>query len=134
LWSTWLPLSTLDPRRVPRKAGVYQIRWAINGIAQTVSRANGLDASGLLYIGKSADLRRRIRDFRRCVIGKEAPHSAGRTYIRYNFRRKFKPEQLEIRWAVLPKGDHDGKEKELLNEYVRSYLDKPPLNISIRRA
>lgn len=49
----------------------------------------------------------------------------------YGFSRKFPASCLEVRWAIV--SELSKVEKELLEEYVRRYLDKPPLNLSIGR-
>lgn len=124
---------------IPNSAGVYEIRWARNGEPQPISRANGIDESGRLYIGKSYDLKQRIRRFRRGILrsieGRENSniHTAAFTYAVYQYGKKFRSEQLELRYASLSKQEADRFEKDLLAKYVSTYLDKPPLNISVAR-
>jgi len=40
---------------------------------------------------------------------------------------------LEVRWGELPRNVIGEWEQELLEDYGAKYLDKPPLNISVRR-
>jgi hypothetical protein len=109
--------------------GVYQIRWAIDGKPQIIHRVNGDDESGILYIGESDNLKKRISDLWRGISTGHG-HTAGWTYDYYGFSKKFKLEHLEVQWI----DSEDAElEPELLGNYVEKYLDKPPLNISIPR-
>jgi hypothetical protein len=138
-WSEWTKLNLLDQVSIPPSSGVYQIRWAIDGNPLPISRANGTDDSGCLYIGKSVNLKNRLRKFRRGIQlgaeGRPTPniHSGTYTYSFYDFARKFKPDQLECRYAELPRSEIDHTEGDLLLRYVQTHLDKPPLNISVKR-
>ena len=128
-----MPLGILDFSSIPSSSGVYQIRWAVEGKPQVIHRANGDDDSGLLYIGKTKALRKRINTFWKDVINKTEIHTAGYTYFYYSFEKKFKPEQLEVRWTELSEDEIDSFEDELLEDYAGRYLDKPPLNIKLPR-
>jgi len=132
-WTNWFDLHRLRFEDVPKEPGVYEVRWAVNGVPQTINRVDGADDSGLLYIGGSINLRRRIKNFWDRVMGGKAPHTAGHTYKAYNFERKFRPEQLQVRWALIPKEELQKAESHLLEEYVKKFLDKPPLNLSVKR-
>lgn len=129
-WSEWCSLKTLDFSTIPPSEGVYQIRWAIHGKPQIIHRANGDDKSGILYIGEG-NLMERIESFWRRINHLSGRHTAGWTYDHYEFGRKFKPEQLEVRW--LKHSECGRMEDELLWDYVVKYLDKPPLNMKIPR-
>jgi hypothetical protein len=133
--SDWFGFQTLDFNIIPPEPGVYEIGWAIGEKSQSIYRANGMDNIGLLYIGVSvASLRNRIKIFCRSIKYGSRGHTAGRTYFTYDYGRKFRPEQLHVRWATLFKWQCEETESKLLNEYVTMFLDKPPLNISIKRA
>jgi len=138
-WSKWTFLNLVENEMIPNDPGVYQIRWAINGAPQPISRFNGVDESGCLYIGQTDNLARRIRRFCRGITqGSHGPnirnrHTAAVTYIVYGFNRKIKPEELEFRYSELLKSEILECEGRLLQEYIRNYLDKPPLNTSVRR-
>jgi hypothetical protein len=132
-WSHWVSLKTINLSSIPHSSGVYQIRWAIEGKPRAICRAGGDDNSGLLYVGKSKALRVRIRTFWRDIINKTEHHTAGYTYFYYGFEKKFKPEQLEVRWVELSEDKMDEWEDEILEDYAGKYLDKPPLNIELPR-
>ena len=129
----WYSLKTLDFSIIPSSSGVYQIRWAIDGKPQPITRANGNDKKGILYIGESSSLRKRIEDFWLRIQRKGRSHTAGLTYDFYTFRKKFKLEQLEVQWLELHESEIGELETSLLTDYVAKYLDKPPLNIAIPR-
>lgn len=84
-------------------------------------------------IGKANNLKSRIRGFWRYITSEKGQHTAGFTYIFYMYKRKIKPEQLGVRWMLLPKDEIDYIETNLLDDYLNKYLDSPPLNISIKR-
>ena len=115
---------------VPSVPGVYQMRWAVNGQSQAIPRANGVDKSGLLYIGKATNLKRRLRELYRGITEGRANHTAAYTYMWDNFSKKFKTDHLEVHWAVLSKEETDDYAFDLLGDYIKAYLDTPPLNIS----
>jgi hypothetical protein len=123
----WYSLKTLDFSIIPSSSGVYQIRWAVGGKPQPIPRVNGDDEKGILYIGQSKNLRKRIENFwlKR--------HTAGWTYDFYEFRKKFKLEELEVQWVEFPESEIGELETFLLMDYVAEYLDHPPLNIAIPR-
>jgi hypothetical protein len=139
IWSKWALLYHLESEMISSGPGVYQIRWAVNGVPQPISRLNGVDALGCLYIGQTDNLARRLKRFRRGVMqGSEGQnirnsHTAALTYIVYEFNRKIKPEELEFRYSELLENEIHKWEERLLQEYVRNYLDKPPLNSSVKR-
>lgn len=139
-WSEWVSIEDLDHITIPSESGVYEIRWALEGAPQPISRANGTDCSGCLYIGKSQNLKNRLKRFRngirRAAKGhaNRNIHSGALTYSYYDFKRKFRPEQLQARYARLSKDEIDRAEGKLILIYVRTYLDKPPLNISVKRS
>jgi predicted GIY-YIG superfamily endonuclease len=132
-WSGWFDLQTLNFEIIPPKPGVYEIRSAINGKPQPIDRANGIDKSGLLYIGQSHNLKRRIKGFWQHINEGKQRHTAARTYQTYGFEQKFPPEHLQIRWTQLSKEETGHIESLLLDSYANKFLDKPPLNISIKR-
>ena len=131
----WYSLKTLDFSIIPSSSGVYQVRWAIGNKPKSIPRANGNDDEGILYIGQSGNLRRRIENlWSRLQDSTKGRHTAGWTYDFYEFSKKFKLEQLEVQWVEFPKSEIVGLETVLLMDYVSEYLDKPPLNSAIPRA
>ena len=143
-WSKWYSFKELEKSRfrpVPTNKGVYQIRCAINGKPIVIPRSGEVDKYGILYIGKTESrkgIKYRVRLFWKGVHEKgktleelSVRHTGANTYVIYNFSRKFPVNYLEVRWAIV---DNPSEvERELLWEYAKKYLDKPPLNLSIRR-
>jgi len=137
-------LSDFSSDKVPDTSGVYIIGAVTRtGRPIPLRRLNGIDAAGILCIGKSKDVRRRIREFvadiRTPRLG-TAYHSAGWNfcaYFRDNPRRdiiRLAEENLEATWKTTARDRHaDHLETQLLQAYVKKYQDKPPLNISIKR-
>lgn len=132
-WTNWFPIHNLKFEDIPKEPGIYQVRWAINGKPQPINRLDRADNSGLLYIGVSTNLQSRIKNFWKRLKGGKAPHTAGHTFTAYNFERKIRPEHLEVRWAQLQKRELDSTETIFLEKYVKKFLDKPPLNLAVKR-
>lgn len=129
-WSKWYALRNLNFSSVPSTSGIYQFRWAINGELQLIRRVNGDDGSGLLYVGTAANLRGRIKLFWRGIVNETIKHTAAHTYFYYGYKKKFKPDQLEVRWTEVPKeSDRAEAEENLIGDYIEKCLDRPPLNI-----
>lgn len=124
--SGWSPLTDDEIAEIPDGPGVYEIRCH----GKEVCRALDADPNGILDIGESKHLRRRLEDFLRCASHKGvAGHMAGWRYSYLNFKRYFPLADLQFRWAAL-----ESKENAVEAESKRmlSYLDKfgelPPLN------
>jgi len=132
-WSDWISFQEKKLEEVPSSSGVYQLSSVINGHTQPIHRVDGIDENGLLYIGKTKNLKSRIRGFWRYITSEKGNNTAGFTYIFYDYERKFKPDQLQVRWMLLPEDEIDEIETKLLDDYLNKYLDSPPLNISIKR-
>jgi len=129
---------------IPDRVGVYIIR-AIrkSGTPIGLHRLNGVDAEGILLIGKSKSVRRRLHEFLMDIRQNDLEvgyHSEGWTF-RACFRRnpnhgiiKLDDEDLDASWEVT-KGDRaaDLLEACLLQKYALKYQDKPPLNLSLMR-
>ena len=128
---------------IDKKPGVYIIRCLERGSPKHFTRLNGIDEEGILCIGKSVNLRRRIREFLKDIAAKglkEKYHSEGwnfRKYFRDNPNPKaIKPEieNMEVIWKTMNSEDEaDELETKLIQDYVMMFQDKPPLNISIKR-
>jgi len=97
-----------------------------------LQRLKNIDKKGLLYVGHTVDLRRRLREFfRSAYLGKE-DHSSGWTFYKY-YGNRFKFENLEFSWSVTTKTKAKNEEWKYLNQYQRRFFDRPPLNLSLMR-
>lgn len=127
-WTPWKPLAECrEQRLIPRGPGAYRIRCR----GSIIGRAVGRDREGVLDIGKSLHLRRRLAAFYRCVTAAEAHHGhmAGWRYRDLGLQRHFPPERLEVCWCTTR--DDTGAlrlEAEALEEYARRHGELPPLN------
>lgn len=146
-WSEWKNLEKLSKKvgretfvGVPRKPGVYEIRWVENGKPREIPRLNGIDKNGIIYIGRGKNLKFRIREFWRALKEEEksgdekVPHSGGNTYSFFKFGKVIKRKDLEVRWQVL-NSEKEAKDAErcLIYKYVRQYFDRPLLNLNAHR-
>lgn len=123
-----------DGIAAPNAKGVYEIKCVdVDGVSMQIPRTACIDKEGVLYIGETHErgLKKRLEDFWRYVQSEKGKHSGAKTYMDYRFGKKFPSKQLEFRWTLTEKPSI--VEQELLDMYVRKYLDKPPLNLSIKR-
>jgi len=132
-----------DYKKMPNKPGVYVLTYIENGKPKTFSRLNGIDSEGILLIGKTVNLTRRVREFYKDILSeglKEKYHSEGwnfRAYFRDNPNPqaiKLNPENVWVHWMLM-ENEREAYEFEtqLIQDYVMTFQDKPPLNISIKR-
>lgn len=102
-----------------------------------------MDKEGILSIGKSVNLRRRIGEFFRDVQLPDLRvhyHSEGWSWRNY-FRDNPNPSALRLPWQDMEavwrvtggKESADRLETKLIQDYVLRFQDKPPLNIEIKR-
>lgn len=130
-------------KKIKKSSGVYVMIYMENGKPKSFLRLNGTDEEGILCIGKAKNLNRRIREFQRDILVKglgKHYHSEGwnfRKYFRDNPKPnalKLKIEKIKVVWKELSNNkEADCWETTLIQEYVTTYQDKPPLNISIKR-
>jgi hypothetical protein len=108
--------------------GVYRlIGLASRGYA-TINRACGQDTNGTLYIGKGRPLSSRLDALRRSLRRGSYDHGAPET-LRYYQRLNqiFPPDELAI--AVFPCSNCEYVECDLLDVYINSFGESPPLNL-----
>jgi hypothetical protein len=60
-------------------------------------------------------------------------HTAVVTFLVFGFNRRIRPEDLQFRYSEIPENEIRNMEARLLADYVMMYLDKPPLNTSVKR-
>jgi len=99
---------------------------------RTIERFLEKDTDGILVIGKTKKLKRRIKHFYKALeIGKR--HSAGRTLflIKEKFDRKFKYPSLWYSYKKVNECDLDDAEAEEIKQYMKVFGEVPPLNSAI---
>ncbi len=137
-WSKWIKLSYIEDAKnsFPETPGIYIIK-RVNAI----SRVGGIDRCGILYIGKSKNLRSRVRQFWRCE------HTAsGFLYtskpeigtLVFGKRCKSKDDIDEQFYSLYVKcaapvslKSLERAERAVLYAYVKKFGEAPPLNLSI---
>jgi hypothetical protein len=114
---------------VSGKPGVYRIRAFTDKEPLPIPRANGVDPAGILHIGKSTDLGKRLGQFRRAAESGQARHHAGREYANWDFERLVPLEQLRFDY-LLTDDEREALdlERKLHEAYRLAYLDRPPLD------
>jgi hypothetical protein len=117
-------------------AGVYWIRLAQrDGNPCRVGRFLDDDKDGILAIGKSANLFRRIDEFNRACEGRLG-HSEGERFflvtIASRFAEKYDGPRLQFGYEpLIDKAQAHKREAELFKEYFQRYGELPPLNSNL---
>lgn len=126
-WTDWVQLGELDWSQVSPGPGTYMI-----AADRAIPRAVGTDEEGILDIGQSATLRRRLRTFWQCATGVQAGgHMAGWRFCYYEMGTHFPTGSLYVCWRSAETAAEAQKvEGWLIEEYVKQHLESPPLNYS----
>lgn len=130
-WSVVYPLfGTRHHLELGRKPGVYRIRALLpSGEPMRISRVGGIDDLGVLHIGKSSHLGRRIRTFRQASEGLKAAHHAGKEFYKWDFQKLILRHKLAYDYFVTTTEKEAVRLERLLHEgYRRKFLDRPPLD------
>lgn len=143
-WSKWryfkdAKLNWKD--MLSEEPGVYRIR-SVDKIGKPVaiSRLAGEDTKGILGIGESENLRRRLKQFWASVEKKgnnENPNNMPRKsrawlYLKFKYDKRFGKDCLQFSSKECKsKGEAKDKESNLLCSYRTKFLDGPPLNRSL---
>ena len=130
-WSPAYPLFDADAYlEVGSRPSVYRIRaFTKQGEPRPIPRLAGVDTMGILHIGKSKDLHRRIGYFRTAAAGAPAAHKAGREFSEWGFERLLPLANLcfdHVETAT--ERDALNLERRLHEDYRNSFLDRPPLD------
>ncbi|MBK9034629.1 MAG: hypothetical protein IPL61_25750 [Myxococcales bacterium] len=135
-WSKPVRLAEAEPPKAP---GVYVVQAKKRGRLRAIPRAAGVDPDGVLVIGETMHLARRIRSLLKAmsleVTQKSVSHRAGLDYSKghgWDYGRSFPLTDLVVRWW--PTNRHKVLEAGLLERYRWEFLDRPPLNASIGSA
>jgi len=132
-WSEWFKLDekTID-ENVPSKSGTYKI-----SCPESIDRFSGKDTEGVLVIGESGDIKKRIKDFFYSVTKKDEnpnnmssrTHSEGGTFAVLGLEEKYPIETLRFKFIITH--DKDGAERLerlKIEEYENRFDEFPPLN------
>ncbi|KGU87193.1 hypothetical protein [Pseudomonas mediterranea] len=127
-WKGWEPewLKLTDHfKNAPAAPGAYLIC-----ADRPINRAVGVDENGILTIGESVNLRRRLSAFVRCAKDRDvAGHMAGWRFSSSSFETIFPLETLWVSWyPTVDKSAAYAKEGEMLALYLAQHFELPPLN------
>jgi hypothetical protein len=128
-------------RGVRDRPGVYVIFWIKDGEHVAIKRVSKEDQRGVLYIGSSTSLRRRIKELWRSIEIAEGirnrkgyPHTFGPSLIYTGLFHYIKGEDLWVyAKEFATKNEAEAQEKQALLEYTRTFGEPPPLNFQIGR-
>lgn len=125
-------LCECDRNNLPQRPGIYRIHHRPNRKVAPICRTAGEDLRGIIYIGKSDNLRQRIWTFRKVVFDDfvvTEGHVAANRYVRIrSLHRTFPPSSLWFEFEEVD--DCKEAEKEALLKYIGEFGEVPPLNYS----
>jgi len=140
-WKNYAEISTIEHSKALGKhqSGVYRVRLAKNSGNSpiTIARFRGKDKEGLISIGESVDLRRRIKEFYRSYAypDNEKHSSCFRLalYVHFTNQRKQSVNVGEVQYSYAPLAENEIQETEamLLAKYFRDFGELPPLNSNV---
>jgi hypothetical protein len=127
-WSKWQPFNEKRLVLIPRKPGIYQFRCiSSKGFPLNIPRLKRTDPAGVIYIGESDDLKKRVSNFWITIRERgKSRHAAGWTYCSFNYFPLFPPKNLQFRYKVMQ--NTIAGEFDLLLSYRKKFMDLPPLN------
>jgi len=115
---------------VPKGPGVYRVR-IFDGAGRPVpiQRLRGTDLEGVLHIGQSQDLKRRVGQFLHSAVRGGKNHHAGNEYFYWQFATAFPVSNLRFDYVVTatPREAID-RERYFHEVYRRRHFDRPPLD------
>lgn len=114
-------------RLIDNKPGVYQIRLYYNKKPLPIHRLVCIDNLGILAIGSSNNVRRRLKQFLNSINGRFG-HSAGNRYYHCKLKKKLKPHSLKFTIRLCD--DYKKEEARLIKGYLFKFGEVPPLNNS----
>jgi len=131
-WGAWHSIENIrHDIDVLHKQGLYQIRMVSpSNKPLPIPRLVGVDNGGIIYIGKSVELRTRIGNF---YSGK---HSGGGMYnlVRLKLRRHKPYKNYLLQYRYMKTSDEkvmENTERNILRRYFREYYELPPFNSTV---
>ena len=114
---------SFKPKEIVESPGVYLLIYP----NLNPQRFGGKDKDGILYIGKSNNLKRRISSLRRGILNWNNEYHS----VSENFRKLFDKNtynELRIGFFLSDKKNYSKLESEFLELYFMKYKDLPVLN------
>ena len=139
IWKNLKDLASKDFPNVQRNSGIYFLRWVKNGNPVKINRIAETDNKGLLYIGKSNDLKNR---FKRIWNGINSDKKSNykniptlrKTIFFCKIHELIKIDEYEITWQQLStKIEAESQEAAALKLYTEKFKEPPPLNLKLCR-
>ena len=109
--------------------GVYKVIAVDSGQRTPINRLLGTDDQGVLYIGKATTFIDRVIDLKKSISPdyNGTAHTCGRRYkATPNIAKHFPFDKLHI--ELIQSTTPDDLEKKLLNDYMQTFGEVPPLN------
>lgn len=141
-WRDWNHLRSIDDLKfLCRWPGVYAIRLidAPSEKPIPIGRFLGVNETGILQIGVSNDLGRRLHNFFYSYLEDRRTHSGGRRLFLVRFMTRFEEElypESSLQFSVkrIPDAEQAKHEEErLLKSYFRRFGELPPLNTRMEK-
>lgn len=133
-WSEW---KNIKQKAMCNNCGVYKIRLVDSQCSPIkISRFLDKDENGILQMGRSKDVEKRIKYFRGAIKGRRYSHAEGkRLYLvkEYsNFKGKYNNYGIQYSFRKLSsESEVKKKEEQLLKCYFKRYGEIPPLNSNL---
>ena len=137
-WNGWVDL---EKNASYKGCGVYKIRLANSkDYPIEIPRFLDKDKDGILQIGSSKDIERRIKYFRGAIERKRFAHAEGqrfnliKKYTNFNFMVRYNDYKIQYSFKNLRNESENKKEEErLLKCYFKRHGEVPPLNNNLPR-
>ena len=116
---------------IPETAGIYLIHACSNKVPVKLNRVIGVDGKGLLYIGKSKNIRARLRMLWR-VLNPKLKATAHTFGTKYNSNKKLRESFPFSSLFISYRTTNEPKilESKLLDNYFTKFGEVPPFNSS----
>ena len=114
---------SFKPKEIVESPGVYFLIYP----NLNPQRFGGIDKDGILYIGKSNNLKRRISSLRRGILNRNSEYHS----VSENYRKLFDEDiynELGVGYIVSDEKNYSKLESEFLELYFKKYKDLPILN------
>lgn len=132
----WHKVKDIDDeiKHIPESPGIYFVRWARESQPVQIPRMTGIDSKGILYVGKSKNIRGRIRRLFNAIVKNKPLHTFYKTKIFCKISQLINLEEYEITWENLETEEEaTGQEWAAIKIYCDKYHEPPPLNLSLSR-
>lgn len=126
----WTKLYCLDKEKAKYSGpGIYRVRLYKNGAPIPIKRLQGKDGLGILSIGKSVNIDKRIKLFQSTSVGNRSKgHSEARTWFIVSRIPGSQYDDCDLMFEYFKSDKIEFDEREALKKYFIDHLELPPLN------